>query len=99
MKRKYYFALALPLAVLSGVAAADLGLGQDFDLPGRDASDIPDSPVPDVPDPTCVSCPSGYHCNDAGDGCEADDPPEDPPKEPDPPKDPEPDPAPVDVPA
>lgn len=96
MKRRFYFALALPLSMLGGVATADIGTGQDFDLPGTHAPDVPDTDVPDVPDPTCVSCPSGYHCNDAGDGCDADDPPQpdpDPDPAPQPPEDP------VDVPA
>lgn len=31
----------------------------------------PSSPTPK---PECVSCPSGYHCNDAKDGCDADEP-------------------------
>lgn len=99
MNRKFYFALALPLAVLGSVAAADAGAAQDFDLPGTHAPDVADTDVPDVPEPTCVSCPSGYHCNDAGDGCDAD---EQPQPDPSPEPDPEPSPPaedPVDVPA
>lgn len=32
----------------------------------------PPPSVPTPPKPQCVSCPSGYHCNQAKDGCDAD---------------------------
>lgn len=101
MKRKLYFALAFPLAVLGGVAAADAGFGQDFDLPGTHAPDIPDTDVPPVPEPTCVDCAPGYHCNAAGDGCEPDEQPKPEPTPdptPEPAPQPEPDEDPIDVP-
>ena len=37
----------------------------------------PNTPPPSPPTPSkpeCVSCPSGYHCNQAKDGCDADEP-------------------------
>lgn len=93
MRTKHYFMIAAPIALLGSIFAAS-AQQQDFDLPGRKAPDIPDVPVPE-PTPSCVSCPSGYHCNDSADGCEADDPPPTPPSPaPDPKPDPAPDPAP-----
>lgn len=82
--------IAVAGAALVALGAAGLLAQQDFDLPGRTKEDIPDVPVPPVPPPECVSCPDGYHCNDAKDGCEADAPP--PKPEPAPAPKPEPDP-------
>lgn len=96
MKTKHYFLIAAPLVLLGSVFAAS-AQQQDFDLPGRKAPDVPDVPVPE-PTPSCVSCPSGYHCNDSADGCEADDPPPSPDPTPEPTPEPQPSPDTTDVP-
>lgn len=94
MKAKHYFMIAAPLALIGSVIAVSAPQ-QDFDLPGRKAPDVPNVPVPEPGKPECVSCPDGYHCNSAKDGCDPDDPPPspsspEPEKKPDPEREPDP---------